>query len=222
MGACPFNTFQLRGLPSMTSTTRFSDFLTPPQNIQRCVKSFKLSWENFCKFFRKWQIGRWRLASPPWQHWGGKIQTWKNHFTQRCTVEPACMVHELSNEIWPYRQDGLISKYYYLHSLGGNWPCYWHDYISGPCWQNAICYENVHINMDIPTCTLNTPWSKACALSSLFQITPQLITLQLTKLQLITQLVSILNMKGVNYGNPTMWDSLKKISPHYIPHLYLC
>ena len=45
---------------------------------------------------------------------------------------------------------------------------------------------------------------QGCALSSLFQITPQLITLQLTTLQLITQLVSILNMKGVNYGNPTM------------------
>ena len=28
MGACPFNTIQLRGLPYMTFT-RFSDFLTP-------------------------------------------------------------------------------------------------------------------------------------------------------------------------------------------------
>merc|ERR1712037_328108 len=36
--------------------------------VQSCVKFFLLSWDIFCQYFRKWQMGRRRQASPLWQH----------------------------------------------------------------------------------------------------------------------------------------------------------
>ena len=68
--------------------------ITIINTVQSCVKSFLLSWENFCQSFRKWQMGRRRQASPPWQHWGGKIQTCRNNFTHRC-------IYKLfPNQVW--------------------------------------------------------------------------------------------------------------------------
>ena len=68
--------------------------------VQSCVKSSLLSWEKFCQSFRKWQMGRERQASPPWQHWGGKILTCRNHFTHRCIA--AAIHQEVSDKLDPY------------------------------------------------------------------------------------------------------------------------
>ena len=54
---------------------------------ERLVRGCEISHQSF----RKWQIGRWGLASVPWQHYSGKCQNSTRLLVQLCMIHVATL-----------------------------------------------------------------------------------------------------------------------------------
>ena len=64
--------------------------------VQRWTERLVHGCNIFCQSFRKWQLGRWGLASLPWQHNSGEFQNHASLLDQLC-ICTVCVSYSCTN-----------------------------------------------------------------------------------------------------------------------------
>ena len=81
--------------------------------VQRWTERLVHGCNIFCQSFRKWQLGRWGLASLPWQHNSGEFQNHASLLDQLCICNSlkagSYKIYSLSHLVGPLLVDGLLA-----------------------------------------------------------------------------------------------------------------